>query len=468
MGTGTIALIISCLVLLVVIVVGVYLIRKHKYSIRPDADDSNGSTQKVLASVPAMAEKTEVTAQEGADFSTVISDAALVELISDQNPADNLRFERADESDGKLYKEIIMSGASTAGGFGAKVGSAVGQQVFTMHQLALLAPNGLFTATTNPSMLTRFADGTVSTMVHGNKGIVANFGFEQVQGISMFNPAMIINVGMQGMALISGQYYLKRLNDRMEKLDSKVDELLQYQKAEKIADLKHGWEIMRKMSARENADSHDIERIMRIIDDFGKVYEQYKIMAEQKYRELKRFSGEGGTAEARLEEYRLELLKLQEYLEICFIADQMRLKAQMAEIIIRQRIDLRDPKIPELREELISDLENSFSCNTCEDFDGFTEPLLKRAELLSARHRGLAKVIKSWRVGSQKVSEELMEPVMGTMCEMQNGLKELVDTDICRSALQVDEENRNMLLMPGKEGQDQRVFVEITEEGTVE
>lgn len=51
----------------------------------------------------------------------------------------------------------------------------------------------------------------------------------------MFNPGMTVNIGMQGMAFVSGQYYLNQINDKLDKLGSKVDEIKELQEAEKKA-----------------------------------------------------------------------------------------------------------------------------------------------------------------------------------------------------------------------------------------
>ena len=411
--TGMIALIISIVALLIAVgTVTVALIKKsrarhnlvtEKTLIALDEDeDSQGVSQNVL--------------------SEALSEATSIEFLPSQaqeQEETGLVFERISTSEEKQYREIILNGASQVGGIGIRTGAVVGQQVFSMQQLAAQAPNGLFAATTDPTTLTKYADGTVSTMVHGKSGIASHYGFEQVKGISAINPAMVVSMGMQAMAFVSGQYYLKRINERMDRLESKVEQLMLYQKAEKIGNLKNAWEMLRKIASREVVDDHDLDQIIRIIDEAGKVYEQYKILVDQKMKELKRFTGKGGIAEERLEEYQQAILELQELLEICFIADQLKLKAEVAEIAIRRRINPQDPKVPVLLVELKSDINHSFSCNTSENFEDYTSPILKRAELISMHHRGLGKAIKSLFRGSETVSEELMEPVRDQIEEME-------------------------------------------------
>lgn len=457
METGTIALIISIAALLIVGVMSAFLLKKSNRNNIPAAE-------KALAPVDEVQDSQE---EPQTDLSEVLSEAESIEFLPAQSQGQEetgLVFERVDGSEGKQYREIILSGASQVGGAGMRAGAVVGQQVFSMQQLAAQAPNGLFAATTDPATLTRFADGTVSTMVHGKSGIATHYGFEQVKGISVVNPAMVVSMGMQAMAFVSGQYYLKRISERMNRLESKVEQLMLYQKAEKIGNLKNAWEMLRKVSSREVVDDHDLDQIIRIIDEAGKVYEQYKILADQKLKELRRFTGRGGIAEDRLEEYRQAILELQECLEICFIADQLKLKAEVAEIAVRRRMNPRDPKILGLLSELKFDIKNSFSCNTCENFEGFASPILKRAEMISMHHRGLGKALKSLFRGSESVSEELLEPVRKQVDEMKGSLDSLVESEVYRKALTSGEEKHRVLIMPGVKGQAQRVFVEIPEE----
>lgn len=456
METGTIALIVSIVALLFTAVTAIVLLIKRNKT-RHDP---------VIENTFVTVEEKNSQKNSPDPLSVALSEAVSIEFLPSnirEQEETGLIFERINTTEEKHYREIILNNTSHVGSIGAKAGAVIGQQVLSMQELAAQAPNGLFTATTNPTTLTKFADGTVSTMVHGKHGVAAHYGFEQVKGISAINPAMVINMGMQGMAFVSGQYYLKRINERMDKLDSKVEQLMLFQKAEKVGDLKSDWEMLRKITSRDVVDDYDLDQIVRIIVDAGKVYEQYKILSDQKYKELKRFTGKSGIAEDKLKEYQQVILELQELLEICFIADQLKLKAEVAEIAVRRRINPQDPKIPNLLEELKSDIKHSFSYNTCENFEAFTSPIVKRAELMSMHHRGLGKALKSLFRGSEVVSEELLKPVHDQFYQMQNSLNSLVESEFYEKALTLGEENHQVLLMPGTGDQGQRMFVEISE-----
>src|SRR6185369_4233715 len=66
--------------------------------------------------------------------------------------------------------------------------SAMGNVLGTIGQVGIqkiLNPNGIFSATVNPGMLTKFANGSTSTMIHGTKGIVGHAGFTSAN-VSVF------------------------------------------------------------------------------------------------------------------------------------------------------------------------------------------------------------------------------------------------------------------------------------------
>lgn len=131
--------------------------------------------------------------------------------------------------------------------------------------------------------------------------------------------------------------------------------------------MKNAWGMLKKIVARKNVDEEDLHQVGAIISDTGKIFETYKDIVEKEVKKLKRFSGNKKTAEENLEEYRQKLFDLQHYLEICFIADQFRLKAEIAEIAVRRKINPKDPKIDELISELKVDIKNSYSHNTSEN-----------------------------------------------------------------------------------------------------
>ena len=156
LDAGTIALIISIATLLILAtVVAVYYTRKQKVK-GPQEEDTNDSLSLE-------------TKEESPDLSVALANAASIELFpsSDhEGRKTSLLFERATLTEPKQYKEIIINESSLIGGTGIRTVSALGQQVLSIQQLAMQAPNGLFAATINSAKLT-----FKSKMYNNNKKI---------------------------------------------------------------------------------------------------------------------------------------------------------------------------------------------------------------------------------------------------------------------------------------------------------
>ncbi|MGX6988855.1 hypothetical protein [Leuconostoc fallax] len=74
----------------------------------------------------------------------------------------------------KKYKEVFITNASLVAGNITQIGAQVANSKLTLAQLLSQAPNGLFSATTNPSNLSKFANGTTSTMLKTLQGKLWN------------------------------------------------------------------------------------------------------------------------------------------------------------------------------------------------------------------------------------------------------------------------------------------------------
>lgn len=111
----------------------------------------------------------------------------------------------------KKYREVFVSDLSLMTGNVSQTALQVANQGMTLAQIAKQAPNGLFTATANPANLSKFANGTTSTMVRDSSGrLTEHAGFADIGLSASLNPAIILSAGMQVMSAISGTYYLHK------------------------------------------------------------------------------------------------------------------------------------------------------------------------------------------------------------------------------------------------------------------
>jgi hypothetical protein len=165
--------------------------------------------------------------------------------------------------EGNRYREIngdiIKSGLSNA--------VAVGGQ---MAAISALNPNGLFSATVNPQLLTLFSDGTVSTMIHGSAGIAGHAGFVSVSA-TVFAPIAV----MQLMSMITGQYYMNGIAKQMNSIDKKIDTLILLHHTEKVSKLEYAQKIIKDLSAIEYPSFEHLTQLKNIEYEIGSIFTEY-------------------------------------------------------------------------------------------------------------------------------------------------------------------------------------------------
>lgn len=160
------------------------------------------------------------------------------------------------------YKEVFVSESSLMTGNVSQSALQVANQGMTLAQIAEKAPNGLFTATTNPVNLSKFANGTTSTMVRDASGsLVEHAGFAHVGLRASVNPAMILSAGMQVMSAISGTHYLNEITAYIKKMDAKLEMLINFHHDANIGRLIAARRGLSEIADRELVDATDLSAI---------------------------------------------------------------------------------------------------------------------------------------------------------------------------------------------------------------
>jgi hypothetical protein len=162
------------------------------------------------------------------------------------------------------YRDIssdrIKSGLSN-------VATAGGQMV----AISSLNPNGLFSATVNPQLLTLFSkDGTVSTMIHGSHGIAGHAGFKSISA-TVFAPIVV----MQLMSMITGQYYMNGIVKQMNSIDNKINKLILLHHTEKVSRLKYAQETVKNLSAVKFPSLEHLTQLKNIEYEIGSIFTEY-------------------------------------------------------------------------------------------------------------------------------------------------------------------------------------------------
>ena len=256
----------------------------------------------------------------------------------------------------KKYKEVFVSDLSLMAGNVSQTALQVANQGFTLAQIANQAPNGLFTATVNPANLSKFANGTTSTMVRDASGhLVGHAGFADVGLSAVVNPAIILSAGMQVMSAISGTYYLHKINAQISDMDAKLEELLNIHHDSNIGRLIAARKGLSEIVNREFVDTIDLSAIRNYKKTADEIHEEYM------YR-LKRQVGElNSVKDIKAEKKKIKDINFT--MTIAFEANKLSLYAELIEIGTRMKIGGQIAIINGLTRQLKQNYTNSFYHN---------------------------------------------------------------------------------------------------------
>jgi hypothetical protein len=144
------------------------------------------------------------------------------------NGNDIIKFNKISINEIEKYNYQEISSDRIKGGLSNIV--SAGTQIAAV---SILNPNGLFTATVSPQLLTKFvADGTFSTMVREGGRIVKHAGFQSIS-TTVFAPIAI----MQLLSMVTGQYYMNGITKQLKSIDKKINLLIKFHHTEKISKL---------------------------------------------------------------------------------------------------------------------------------------------------------------------------------------------------------------------------------------
>ena len=172
---------------------------------------------------------------------------------------DLANYKDVSETVGLALKNAISKSIST-GAMMASIGSA-------------LPANGLFTASVSPALLTKLGDGTVSTMIHGSNGIIANKGFIPISASStIFVPIIAFQIA----AFITGQYFLNGISSQLKEIQEGIGELIELHHVEKEAILDMAYEKLQEFAQRDYVNIEDLNSLNYIETELLKVFSEYK------------------------------------------------------------------------------------------------------------------------------------------------------------------------------------------------
>lgn len=380
----------------------------------------------------------------------------------------------------KKYKEVFISDFSLISGNVSQAAIQVANQGITLAQIAKQAPEGLFAATANPANLSKFANGTTSTMLRDASGhLVGHAGFAEIGLNVSVNPAIILSAGMQVLSAISGTYYLHEINTQIKNLDTKLEDLINIHHDTNIGRLVAARKGLFEIASREFVDTVDLSDIRNYKKTADEIHEEYTYRLKRQVDELNKKNNKKIEEKKHKDIYfamsiAFESDKLSLYAELIEIGTRMKIGGQ-TEIITGLTAQLKQNYSRSYYRNIDSEVENTYSImqqrsskELNEKNMEFEESLDKFTDLSTWTRFGVLPEIgmrmavagkAKLDVNKVKVKVELENQNLNTA---KNGLrekKESVGIDrIINEIVELENKEKEILYIPA-ENNKQRIFV---------
>lgn len=397
--------------------------------------------------------KNEFFYKKGLDKQKKIELTKIIEIVLQNSLGQDLSFTRPNESSSVKYQEVMFGELNNLSGHIAQgVLPTLGHNMY-LKEIAKAAPNGLFTTTANPAMLSKFADQSYSTMVRDSaNNLVAHEGFIRT-GLHGTNPLLAVNVGMQAMAAISGQYYLDHINSGLDTINSNLEKLVSMHHDEKIGILLNAKIRLGEIISRETIDESDVNEIRSLRNKTREVYQEYKIRLDREQESVSIFKSKAWFVEERVNGYSNSIDEMCFTMQVTFEADRLSMQAELAEIAVRMKRNYKDAMLEELFNQLKNNYKNSFSISINDKIDSIFIPINENAKNIVGNGKDF------WLI--DKNQKELLQSILNKPKYLQENLTSKTDENIFTTALLESNKTQEFLIMPDNDLQVQRIFIPI-------
>ena len=307
-----------------------------------------------------------------------------------KNPqGEELLFRHPSEITDRKYNEIVISETGNVIQHAGQGALPEVQKAVTLNQLNEMAPNGLFTNETPIDQLSTYKSGSLngkySSTIYGKEGTVKHSGYEALDTTKLgaVSTVSIINSAVQGMAIMSGMYYLKQISESLQTIETEINKLLRLHKYEKVGTLRNCKIRLKEIVEKSYCDQADIYQIRNISDKAGEILEEYKLIYTDAYNDALNFKFKGGVGRSALEDYNSQISRMKESLQICMIADRIIDEAKLAEIVTRGKINANDRSINAIVAELQERKIKSFNRTIVNNADDIFAPLMNKARSIA-------------------------------------------------------------------------------------
>lgn len=316
------------------------------------------------------AEDSNLETKNNSDEVTDFLDIVLINPVYGELNLNKIKLEV--DGGNRKYKEVFFSEASLLSDKVAQASLQLSNYAVSLNQISERYPNGLFTATTDPSLLSKFANGTTTTMVRDSNGkLVEHAGFKEITNVNNINPATVLSAGMQVLSAVSGTYYLHQINSKIAELDVKLEELISIHHDANIGRLLAGRKSLSEISEREYVDKIDVITIREFKKTADEIYEEYYYRLKRK--EEKVLGKTNNWTKTKLRE------DVNYSLMVAFEASKLSLYAQLIEILTRMKIGSQ----PEILKGLIAQLKRNYEKSMYVNIFKELEKLVKSRQMKS-------------------------------------------------------------------------------------
>lgn len=343
---------------------------------------------------------------------TEISLADVNEIILRNDNLDELIFQRPDLfNETKKYQEVLAEG-TRAGGHAVQAALPALGKVQTITEIKKVAPNGLYTTTVDKAVLSRFKDGTFTTMVRdADKNLVGHAGFKEIGQLQKTNPVIALNVGMQAMAAISGQYYMTQINDQLMDISQNIEELINMHHDEKIGLLQNAHNRLDEITRRVIVEREDLKEIREIRAKIGDVYQEYWTRFKREYTEIKEYRSNNLLVEKRVANYLKKIERMNFTLRICVEAEKLSMQAEATEVAVRMKLNINDPILPELYTQIQSNYDSSLLKRIKEKAETIYQPIIDQGEKIVSTGKNFGFIDKNKDKQMSLIAEKSKETI---------------------------------------------------------
>lgn len=312
------------------------------------------------------------------DAST-IKPSEVHKIILQNSLGQELTFNRLNELTEAKYREVSIPGT---GNVIQHAGQGAGS-IYTLKQLGSLANKELYTSPLKMSQLHDYGGGKFSSVIWGPNGkITAHEGFEAFDAakvLSGINPVMITMVAMQGMAIVSGQYFLKQINSSLQSIGRDIQELKEIHEAEKRGVLIHCRKRLMEISQMEHCSQVEINEIRNLANDAGKILEEYKDRYYKAKKNAENYWYSSGFVDNAIKEYNDRLSKMRYLLQVCMIADRIIDEARLTEFVVRSKMDVNDPALHDVYRLMEENYKDGFNAHIIEEEAVISDFMINKA-----------------------------------------------------------------------------------------